>query len=310
MEVYASYWDSDIRVKSSSGGFFTVVATKILEKSGVVYGVAMTTDCYGAEFIRVIHKTDLGKLRGSKYLQAKLGDTFKSVKHDLEDGKIVLFSGTGCQINGLKSYLGKEYSNLYCVDIICHGVPSSKVWKQYVLYRERNVGKIREVNFRCKQHGWHQYGSKENEIFVPKELNPYMHMFLKDLCLRPSCYECSAKSDKNSDITMGDFWGIERIKPYMDDNKGTSLIIVRTRKGKEIFESIKNELKYQEVTYEEAVRHNPSEYSSVPKPKERDVFYIDLQNMSFDELIKTYVVIKKENLKDKIKYYIRRLLKW
>lgn len=313
MKVYASYWDNDIRMKSSSGGIFSLMSENVLGKNGIVYGVSMTKDCYGAEFIRITQKKDLEKLRGSKYLQAKLGDTYISVKRDLELGKMVLFSGTGCQVNGLKYFLRKEYNNLFCVDVVCHGVPSPKLWKKYILFRENKIGKIQEVNFRCKKNGWHNYGISENEMFMSKEINPYMQMFLLDVCLRPSCYNCSAKTDKKSDITIADFWGIEGIKPNMDDDKGTSLIIVRTKKGEEIFDYISSELTYQNVTYEEGVRYNPSEYSSVSKPKERDEFFNDLERLSFEELVMKYVSLNKNrvqiNLIQRIIKIIKRVLK-
>ena len=140
MKSYAAYYDNDeVRLNSSSGGIFSVIASKF----DVVYGVSLTEDCYEAIFKRSVENVD--SLRGSKYLQAKMGDTFKEVKKDLNEGKLVLFSGTGCQINGLKLFLGKDYDNLFCLDIICHGAPSPLLWKEYLKYQEKQYG-----DFKCK----------------------------------------------------------------------------------------------------------------------------------------------------------------
>lgn len=130
LNTYAAYaFDDLIRKQSSSGAIFSLIAEKILSLSGIVYGVTMTDDCKGAEFVRVDNIEQLHLLRGSKYIQAKVGQAYKSVKNDLNSGRIVLFSGTGCQNNGLKKYLGKDYENLYCIDVVCHGVPSPKLWR-------------------------------------------------------------------------------------------------------------------------------------------------------------------------------------
>lgn len=152
LNTYAAYaFDDLIRKQSSSGAIFSLIAEKILSLSGIVYGVTMTDDCKGAEFVRVDNIEQLHLLRGSKYIQAKVGQSYKSVKNDLNSGRIVLFSGTGCQNNGLKNYLGKDYENLYCIDVVCHGVPSPKLWRHYLEHIETiNNAKIIGVNFRCK----------------------------------------------------------------------------------------------------------------------------------------------------------------
>lgn len=152
LKVYAGYnTDKDVRLSSSSGAVFSSLAEYVLEQQGVVYGVAMAEDCYSAEFISVTSKEQLTKLRGSKYLQAKVGNTYKSVKEDLMSGKLVLFSGTGCQVNGLKSYLGKEYENLICVDVICHGAPSPALWRKYAEHQEQKIGwKLKGITFAAR----------------------------------------------------------------------------------------------------------------------------------------------------------------
>lgn len=225
MKTYAAiYNNNEIRENSSSGGIFSALS----ENFDVVYGVAMSEDCYGAEMIRV--EGDISPLRGSKYFQAKVGDAFKQVKKDLEEGRKVLFSGTGCQINGLSMFLGKEYPNLFLLDIICHGTPSPKLWREYAKYQEKKHGKLESVNFRCKDDSWIDFGMKENQLYISKDTDSFMRMFLRNYCLRPACYECHAKRYKKSDMTIADFWGIENVAPEMNDGKGTSLIITVTAK--------------------------------------------------------------------------------
>ena len=163
ISTYAAYSKEDkIRLESSSGAIFSLLAEQVLRQDGTVYGVAMSQNCKYAEFTRIDKQEDLPKLRGSKYLQARVGNIYKQVKTDLESGLYVLFSGTGCQINGLKGFLGKEYEKLYCVDVICHGVPSPKLWRRYVQYAESEANaKLVTVNFRCKDDSWSDYGMKK-----------------------------------------------------------------------------------------------------------------------------------------------------
>lgn len=291
MKIYACYSkNEEIRLKSSSGGVFSLLADAVLTLRGVVYGVAMSRDCYNAEFIRVTDSAGLEKLRGSKYLQAQMGNVFRQVKEDLTEGRYVLFTGTGCQVNGLKCFLEKEYETLFCVDVICHGVPSPELWKKYIRYQESKYGKLVEVDFRCKNFSWNGFEMKENSLFISKEEDAFMQMFLRDYCLRPSCYQCKAKNVKLSDMTMADFWGIERVAPEINDDKGTSLVIVRTIKGKELWEKIVGEMKAKEVTYTDGVRRNPAEYSSAGKPEKRNSFFEDMNSLDFGKLVEKYAV--------------------
>lgn len=304
MKTYAAYCDDEIRKQSSSGGLFSVIASNY----EVIYGVTMTADCHSAEFRRVIG--DISPLRGSKYFQAKVGDTFRWVKQDLEEGKNVLFSGTGCQINGLKSFLQKEYDNLLTIDVVCHGVPSPKLWDLYAGYREKQFEKkLDYVNFRCKDRGWSDFSIKENQMYISKNEDPFMRMFLRNYCLRPACYECHAKRHKKSDMTIADFWGIENVAPQMNDGRGISLVITRTDKGQGLFDSIKNKLKWKEVSYEEGVKSNPSEYKSVARPQQRDTFFVDLEKLTFDEMEKKYVADAKVPLLRRVASKIKRTIK-
>lgn len=301
INVYACYRkDKEVRLNSSSGAVFSALAEYALERNGIVYGVAMSEDCYFAEYIEATDESGLVKLRGSKYLQAKTGDTYNKVKENLQAGKLVLFSGTGCQINGLKKFLGVEYENLICVDVICHGTPSPKLWQKYVKHQEAKTGrKMKAVNFRCKEDSWINFGMCETfaiqgkdytiEVYTSKDDDSYMQMFLRNYCLRPSCYKCSAKENKMSDITIADFWGIDSVAAEMNDGRGTSLVLTRTKKGQDVFDDIKTCLKIKTVTYEEGVRNNPSEYKSCDMPLQRKKFFGDMNRMSFEQLEAKYL---------------------
>ena len=321
IKVYAGYnINQNIRLSSSSGAIFTALAENVLEKAGVVYGVAMTKDCYAAEFIRVEDKISLRNLRGSKYLQAKLGDTYKNIKSDLLAGRQVLFSGTGCQVNGLKNFLGKDYENLLCVDVICHGTPSPALWREYAEYQEKqHGGKLKYINFRCKDDSWEEFGMKEviaeipdnavKKLYISKDKDPYMQMFLRDYCLRPSCYACVAKKVKKADLTIADFWGIDIVASEMNDGNGTSLVIVRTEKGQAFFNKISESMKIKQVAYDKAVSCNPAEYKSCARPVQRKTFFKDMHSMSFEELEKKYAAPLKYPLIIRIKIFVKRIIK-
>lgn len=303
MKTYAAYYDNQIRMNSSSGGLFSLIAIQF----DVVYGVAMSEDCYECSFKRM--EGDIAPLRGSKYFQAKIGDTFKYVKQDLITGKKVLFSGTGCQINGLAMFLGKEYPNLFLLDIVCHGVPSPKLWRKYVKYQEKKYGKLESVNFRCKGNNWQDFGVKENQLYISKDSDSFMRMFLRNHCLRPSCYNCHAKYYKKSDMTIADFWGIESVASEMNDGKGISLVITRTDKGQEVFDDTKDKLNWKEVNYEDGVRYNPSEFNSVEKPTTRDTFFTDLNAISFEEMEIKYAEDEQVSFKRRVKNKAKRFIK-
>ena len=306
MKTYAAYCNDGVRKLSSSGGIFSQLASKY----DVVYGVAITQDCYGAEFRRITG--DISSLRGSKYLQARVGDVFRQTKADLDSGRSVLFTGTGCQINGLKMFLHKDYENLLTVDVICHGVPSPILWAAYARYKEHELGrKLKSVNFRYKESDSEGFNIQENQIYISKDNDPFMQMFLRDYSLRPSCYHCHAKTMKMSDMTIADFWGIENVAPEMNDGMGTSLVITRTPKGHFAFEVLKPILRWKEVTYEDGVRSNPSEYQPPVRPMQRDKFYQDLSNLSFSEMEKIYLSPPRIStiirFKQRIKNIIRRV---
>lgn len=311
IKTFACYLKEEkVRMCSSSGAVFSALASYVFSVNGVVYGVAMSEDCYSAEFISVTNEEGLRRVRGSKYLQAKAGDAYVRVKADLTAGKMVLFSGTGCQVNGLKKFLGRDYDHLVCVDVICHGVPSPALWKKYAQYQESKYGKLKTVSFRCKDKGWADFGMKENKVYISKDEDSYMQMFLRDYCLRPSCYECNAKHMKMSDMTIGDFWGIEKIVPEIDDNRGISLVIVRTDKGREIFSHIKHGMKVKEVSYGDGVKFNPAEFRSPGRPPERDGFFGDMNTLGFEGLERKYAAERSLSFLRRVKKKVKSIFKY
>ena len=225
--------NSTVQKRSSSGGVFTLLAEYVLENGGVVYGAAFDEE-YMVRHIGVERIHELGKLQGSKYVQSQMGSIYLEVKEKLNRGKIVYFSGTPCQVDGLIAFLGKEYDNLICQDIICHGVPSPKIWKQYL--KQFNIEKNAKILFRDKRTGWESYSFTidQREKYTQRASeNLYMKVFLNNLCLRPSCYQCHSKGNfRKSDITLGDFWGVEKVCSEMYNEKGTSLILINSEKGK------------------------------------------------------------------------------
>ncbi len=305
--------DICIREKSSSGGVFTLVAEYVINKGGVVFGAAFN-DENNVEHICVTEKEALDKLRGTKYVQSNLGTSYKEAKALLDEGKSVLFTGTPCQVGGLKSYLGKDYDNLYCQDIVCHGIPLPSVWEKYKAYREKMAGaKIKEISFRNKSKGWKRYSVQfvfENgKIYTERASEDlYMRAYLSDLCLRESCYDCKFKLlERQADITLADFWGVENIASDMDDDKGTSLVLVHSDKGKKILDAILDKAKVQESDLQKAVAFNKAAIVSANKPDKRESFLKDIESISFDKVVNKYVV-KKSFIK-KIFRKIKRLLK-
>ena len=286
--------NEEVREKSSSGGMFSLLAEKVLQDGGVVFGVAFDEN-WQLKHIYVENIEDLQIFRGSKYLQSIVGETYSKLKDFLIEGRKVMYTGTPCQIEGLKSYLGKEYENLFTQDIICHGVPSPKVHERYLKYlRDKYKTKnIKNIIHRTKINGWKNWCVNikfdNSEYIKAHEQDPYMQAFLRNTSLRESCYNCQfKKKHRISDITLADFWGIENIAPEMDDNKGTSLVIINSEKGKQIFEQIKDKIIYKQVDFDEAIRYNPSMTKSVKPDYNREKFFENLDKMPFDKLVKKY----------------------
>lgn len=291
LQYYAAINVSDkVRFKSSSGGVFYEISKYVIEESGAVYGAAYTDD-FKIKHIRVSDINSIEKLQKSKYLQSEIGDAYTNVLQDLNNNIKVLFSGTPCQIMGLKKFLrGRKFQNLICVDIACHAVPSPLAWRAYI----ESIGledKIVSIDFRDKNYPWHNYTltiKKKNgmKISEPCDKNPFMLGFIYNLYNRPSCHHCPAKSFKSgSDIMLADFWGIEKIAPDFDDNRGTSLIVIKTETGQNIINYIYSKFHLLNVGYE-AVSSRTTTFikSSLPHYR-RDYFFKNIRKKKFDKLV-------------------------
>lgn len=298
-EAFAAKTSSDeIRGKSSSGGIFSELATWVLQQGGVVFGAGFDEQ-FGVHHICVKTESDLSKLRGSKYLQSSIGQSYVEVKTRLESQQWVLFSGTPCQIAGLYAFLGKDFNRLITQDIICHGVPSPNVWKEYLSYRcKRSRNKmVTDVNFRDKSTGWKNYSLTikygGGDVYsCPASKDFMMRAFLKNLCLRPSCYRCAFKqSVKLSDVTLADFWGIENVMPEWNKEQGVSLMLLNSPKGKMIFSEIQSQIIAVPVERDEALKYNPSATHSSPKPPLRDAFMLCVEQKGFYRAAKKYLNI-------------------
>lgn len=295
--TYAAYSKNlAVRMNSSSGGLFTLIAEHILNADGVVFGAAFDEQ-FKVVHVAVENKKDLFRLRSSKYVQSEIGDAYKQTEDYLKNGRQVLFTGTPCQIGGLRKYLGMEYTNLVLQDIICHGVPSPKVWHKYINYRIQQEGKGSSpdsVTFRSKAGGWQRYSVKiafaNGRVYEKlKREDTYMRAFLNDICLRPSCYNCRFKTlARDSDITLADYWGIQAQHPEMDDDKGTSLVMVHSKKGAMIFDSLKEQIYYKEVDVAEAISNNQSALKAAVWNAKRQEFFLDMDSNEFDALIEKY----------------------
>lgn len=289
-EVYAvQHRDEYIRSVSRSGGIFTALSDYILKQGGFVYGCVLTKD-FEAVHVRACSEHERNRMRGSKYIQSQLKQTYKSVKNDLEADCYVLFSGTSCQVDGLKGYLGKEYEKLFCIDIVCHGVPSPKVWKKYLSWQEiKYKSKVKAVDFRNKKDfGWRDHVESiylDNGQCINSTV--FTSLFYGHSILRPCCYVCPYKSVMHpGDITIADYWGIEKAAPEFDDNKGVSLVLINDDKGKMIFEIIQDQLLWKKTKLEDSMQ--PPLQAPFPKPKNRDDFWRDFEKKNFGYIAKKY----------------------
>ncbi len=290
-KIYAC-WNKDdkVREQSSSGGAFTLLADYCIDNGGVVFGA-----CYDKS-MQVIHsyaetKDDIAKFRGSKYVQSYIGDSFKKAEEFLKMGRMVLFTGTPCQIGGLYAFLGKRYEKLISVDIICHGVPSPKVFAYYIKELEqKEKSKVVTFKFRDKRTGWRRFSvtaGYENGSETVNRLNEdyYLKLFRKDISLRPSCYDCSFKTmSRISDITIADFWGANRVIPEWNDDKGISLFFFHNKKGKRLFLQLSELMETRQINRKQALIRNSVILRSVKRPPIRDYFFENLDKMPLEKL--------------------------
>lgn len=285
--------DVDVLNKSQSGGAFTVFSDAILKNNGVVYGAYLDKE----NDFTVYHKRadnfeERNLLRGSKYVQSDIRQTFRQVAEDLNSGKKVLFSGTPCQSDGLLSYIETKRipsENLYTMDLICHGVPSPDVFNDYLKYTEKKYGdKITGFNFREKKIN--KWGTHIEEIKFQNRKNVYCdwyaNLFYNDANLRPNCYNCQyIPTDRNTDITIGDFWGVENVLPDFYNPHGVSAVMVRSKKALKLLESQKENIELVEVKEKDIVSPQPRLNSCNKKPADYDIFWNDYKNLDFENFM-------------------------
>lgn len=303
------------RKESSSGGIFVLLAKKILENNnGVVYGAGYN-DKYEVVHIRIDNDREIKRLQNSKYVQSSINNIYTTVKEDLDNQKIVFFTGTPCQVNGLYSFLRKKYENLITQDFICHGVPSPKVWRKYLSEKENEYkAKITNVNFRDKKYGWNDFSMRmtfeNNEYNVKHNNDLFENLFLQNLSLRDSCFNCQFKGiNRIADITLGDCWGIEGINREYYDNIGTSLVMINTDKGRKIFEEIQKNIKFEAIDIDKVVKYNSALIKSVNVNEKREEFFKDFNSdKRISEIANKYVM--KENVLIKILRKIKRRVLW
>lgn len=286
--------DEEIRKTSTSGGAFTEFAKIIFEKGGVVFGAAYTKDNMVAHDVAESIE-DLPKLRQSKYISSLMGNIYMDVKARLENGELVGFCGAPCQVAGLYAFLGKEYDNLFVMDFICRGTNSPKALKAWLAeIEEKEKSKVKRVWFKYKDGGWKTSPRRTrldfedgHYVVSEDENNLFMHGYLtSNLYIRPACGNCRFKGvPRKSDVTLADFWGIEK---ELDDDKGTSLVLINSDKGMEYYEKAKESLNAFERKFEEIFEGNVCFENSVEVPKESEMFLKDLDNMKFSEAIKKY----------------------
>lgn len=309
--------NDEVRVESSSGGVFSLLCKYVINREGVVFG-ASYDEYFNVRHTYVETLEECAQFRSSKYVQSKIGDTYKKVRTFLNQGRVVLFSGTPCQIEGLSGYLRKEYPNLIKVDIACHGVPSPKVYREYVTNLESEYhSKLTGLSFRNKDTGWNTYSFKaefENGK-VHQEIgydNIYMKGFLSDIYLRPSCFECEFKKPRTTaDITLGDYWGVKDIHPEFTDEKGVSLIFVHSQKGKDIFDQVSVNLEVVESDFDYATKCNPSIIKHAPYQPKRQQFFELLEqgvalNTAIEKCVKPTLL---QRVKRKGKQVVKRIIK-
>lgn len=310
--------------KSTSGGAFTAIINSFFSEKIIVFGAGFNENLVVKHFCANSMK-DVEKLRGSKYVQSDIQDSYLKIREFLKEGKKVLFSGTPCQVAGLKSFLQIDYDNLFCVDIVCHGVPSPKVFELYKKYlEEKNNSKLIEINFRDKsKRDWHmpfvthKYSNGKSKKEVHSD-DDFIIGFYKDYYVRPICHKCPfTKVKRVSDITIADLWGVEQINSKLNNSRGTSLILLNTKKAINIKANLSNYLELEVIDIEKAIEFNPQLKHPTQPNQNRDKFMNDLNNeYNFNELRKKYLkkrpLLKRiisRTIDKKTKYKIKRFFK-
>lgn len=296
----AMHYDEQIRLISSSGGVFTAIAEHIIGQGGVVFGARFH------EQWEVVHDytetiEGLAAFRGSKYVQSVIGNNYFIAEQFLKQGRQVLFTGTPCQVAGLKNVLRKDYNNLLTVDVACHGVPSPLVWRAYLKDLSPTT-----INFRDKSSGWKNYSVRIGSKSKLHDRDDFMNCFLGNYSIRPSCFKCEAKHGKSgADITIADLWGCGQIAQEMDDDKGTSAVITWSEVGLNYMKLL--ELNVLEIDFEKVIKCNPAIVTSFECPTDYNKFWLAFDNNP-SRAITTFGGRRRLPLTIRIKQKIRKLL--
>ena len=280
----------ETRTQSSSGGIFSLIAEKTIEKGGTVFGAVLDSDMSIAH-AGISDKNGIAAMRGSKYVQSFLSDTFKKVEYDLKQNKQVLFTGTPCQVGGLKSYLRKDYDNLFTVDIICHGVMSPLIFDETILCLKKIYGDFDSLSFRDKTIAWRgshiSINKNGRKISETRQLNSLKRLYYGHYATRPSCHDCKFTNvDRVSDITIGDFWGIENENAKFEDRLGISFVMVNSSKGERLLDNCKNDCHI--ITEKIENCKQPQLYTSSKPSSQREQFWADFNSKGYKYVYSKY----------------------
>lgn len=303
-DVYALYnRNNQKRLESSSGGAASLFYEYILDNGGIAYGVSnLFADNFS--FIRVDKKEDIIKLKGSKYVHCYINNIYKIIQDDLSNNKKVIFIGTPCQVDGLKCFLKKNYSNLYTVDIICHGVPSQKLLFDELKLQNIDFNRINKIIFRNSNLYILKILDKDNKVLFERQADQvyYYKNFLQSNTYRENCYSCRyARKERISDVTIGDFWGLSKDSSiYDNESDGVSLVMVNTNKGKELFNNIRKKAKYEKRNIEEAAKKNEQLNKPALKNKKYYIFRDNYKKIGYKKTNK-----KMLSIKEKIVLYVK-----
>jgi len=305
--------NSEIRRKSSSGGVFSELAKVVLSERGIVYGSAFD-ETLSVKEIGVENADGLERLRGSKYVQSRMGMVYCAIEQKLKTGRKVLCSGTPCQIRALNNYLRREYDNLLTVDFVCHGVPPQLMLDKYCAYVEQKIGKsIQNLFFRDKSVSWEDFGMRivfedGSELTRHQREDDYLRLFLQNICLRGSCHNCPAKEfSSGSDLTLGDCWRL--VGTEKNDHLGTSVIFLNTQKGKAFWENNGICVQAESVDYQTAISSSRCITHSTVPHKKRAELLAEYYYLTFEDITKKYLPGKIELLVGKILRKTRKMLR-
>lgn len=297
---YAFSRNRSVCENSSSGGVFSELACAVMNDGGIVVGAGFDRSFAVCHTVSET-PNELKAIRTSKYVQSYTGNIYSKVKEALLHGQRVLFSGTPCQVEALRGFLGKDYEKLLLIDIICHGVPSPGLWKSYLAQEHSGKG-IEAINFRSKEVGWNNFSfrvdySDGTHYCKTKTEDPFLRGFLSNLSLRPSCYQCQYKTvSRSSDITLADYWGAESVHPKLDKQEGVSLVLVHTAKGREAFSGIQDSVVYGETDLDQAISLNSAACKSVEMPPNRPQFFRLCQRGSFKSAVSQCLKVSKSRI--------------